>query len=121
MRPILSVVVSVVGLLTVSAFAQNLPATTPVRVAGTIEKLDGDNLTVKTKEGQAVTVMLNADAVIFGVEKRSVADIKPGIFSPPAGSRAATARSTRSKFGFFRRPCAASAKASVRGTPSPTE
>ena len=85
MRPILSVVVSVVGLLTVSAFAQNLPATTPVRVAGTIEKLDGDNLIVKTKEGQAVTVILNADAAIFGVEKRSVADIKPGDFLASGG------------------------------------
>jgi hypothetical protein len=67
MRPLLLVVVGVVGFLTVSAFAQNPPATTPVRVAGTIEKLDGDNLTIKTKEGQAVTVTLNADAAIFGV------------------------------------------------------
>jgi hypothetical protein len=71
----LDVVVGVVGFLTMSAFAQNPLATTPVRVAGTIEKLDGDNLTVKTKDDQAVTVTLNADAAIFGVEKRTLADI----------------------------------------------
>jgi hypothetical protein len=87
MRPLLLVVMGVVGFVTVSAFAQNPPATTPVRVAGTIEKLDGDNLTVKPKEGQAVIVTLNADAAIFGVEKRSVADIKPGDFLASGGVR----------------------------------
>jgi hypothetical protein len=92
MRPLLLVVVGVVGFLTVSALAQNPPATTPVRVAGTIEKLGSDNLRSRTSS--------------------------PGIFLPQAGSRAATARSTRSKFGFSRRPCAASAKVSVRGTSS---
>jgi hypothetical protein len=85
MRPLLLVVMGVVGFVTVSAFAQNPPATTPVRVAGAIEKLDGDNLTVKTKEGQAVTVTLNGDAAIFGVEKRSVVDIKPGDFLASGG------------------------------------
>ena len=54
----------VVGFLTIPAFAQNAPATTPVRVAGTVEQLDGNNLSVKTKDGQAVTVTLNADAAI---------------------------------------------------------
>jgi hypothetical protein len=85
MRPLLLVVVGVIGFLTMSAFAQNPPATTPVRVAGTIEKLDGDNLTVKTKDDQAVTVTLNADAAIFGVEKRTLADIKPGDFLASGG------------------------------------
>jgi hypothetical protein len=85
MRPLLLVVVGAIGFLTVSALAQNPPATTPVRIAGTIEKLDGDHLTVKTKEDQAVTVTLNADAAIFGVEKRSVADIKPGDFLASGG------------------------------------
>jgi hypothetical protein len=85
MRPLLLVVVGVVGFLTMPAFAQSPPATTPVRVAGTVEQLDGNNLTVKTKDGQAVTVTLNADAAIFGVEKRTVADIKPGDFLAPVG------------------------------------
>jgi hypothetical protein len=56
MRLLLLFVVGVVGFLTESAVAQNSPATTPVRVADTTEKLDGDNLIVKTKEDQAVTV-----------------------------------------------------------------
>jgi hypothetical protein len=85
MQSLLLVVVSVVGFLTMPAFAQSPPATTPVRVAGTVEQLDGNNLTVKTKDGQAVTVTLNADAAIFGVEKRTVADIKPGDFLASGG------------------------------------
>jgi hypothetical protein len=75
----------VVGFLAVSASAQNPPATTRVRLAGTIEKLDGHNLTIKTTEDQAVTVTLSTDVAIFGVEKRSVADIKPGDFLASGG------------------------------------
>jgi hypothetical protein len=85
MRPLLLALVGVVGFLTIPAFAQNAPATTPVRIAGTVEQLDGNNLSVKTKDGQAVTVTLNADAAIFGVEKRTVADIKPGAFLASGG------------------------------------
>ena len=85
MRPLLLALVGGVGFLTIPAFAQNAPATTPVRVAGTVEQLDGNNLSVKTKDGQAVTVTLNADAAIFGVEKRTVADIKPGDFLASGG------------------------------------
>jgi len=48
----------------------------PVR--GTIEKLDGQNLTVKPKDGPAVTVILAPNFTVSGVAKRTLADIKPG-------------------------------------------
>jgi hypothetical protein len=59
------------------AFAQSGDGT-PVNVRGTIDKLDGDKLTVNAREGQKVTVGLNPDIRISGVQKKSLADIKPG-------------------------------------------
>ena len=58
----------------VSAQAQN------VRVRGTIEKLDGSVLAVKTTDGRAVRIRLTDDARVVGVVKASMADIKPGSF-----------------------------------------
>jgi hypothetical protein len=60
------------------AIAQAPPDGTPMPVRGTIEKLDGQNLTVKPKEGPAVTIALAPNFTVSGVAKRSLADIKPG-------------------------------------------
>jgi hypothetical protein len=69
---------AILTMMGVSAFAQAPPDGTPMPVRGTIEKLDGQNLTVKPKEGPAVTVVLMPDFKVSGVAKRSLADIKPG-------------------------------------------
>jgi len=74
-----------VTLLTLPALAQTPPQTTPMRVAGTVDKLDGSNMTVKMQDGQAVTVVLADNAAVFGVEKRTLADIKPGDFLASGG------------------------------------
>jgi hypothetical protein len=74
-----------IAFLAVPAGAQSPPATTPMRVAGTVEKLDGNNLTVNMKDSQAVTVVLADNAAVFGVEKRTVADIKPGDYLASGG------------------------------------
>src|SRR5690348_2352302 len=58
-----------------AAFAQQT-----VRVRGTIEKVDGNTLTVKAADGAAVTLMLTSDAAVVGVVKATLADIKPGSF-----------------------------------------
>jgi len=50
------------------------------RVRGTIEKLDGSMLAVKTSDGQAVRIKLTDDARVVAVVKASMADIKPGSF-----------------------------------------
>jgi len=61
---------------TASAIAQ--PGT--VRVRGTIEKVDGGTLTVKTREGDTVTVKVSDNVGVAGVVKRALADIKPNDF-----------------------------------------
>ncbi|HEX4554586.1 MAG TPA: hypothetical protein VH249_11400 [Xanthobacteraceae bacterium] len=58
-----------------SAFAQQT-----VRVRGTIEKVDGNTLTVKAADGAAVTLMLTGDAAVVGVAKATLADVKEGSF-----------------------------------------
>jgi len=55
------------------------------RVVGTVDKLDGNNLMVKANDGQPVTVVLDDNAVVFGVEKRTLADIKPGDYLASGG------------------------------------
>jgi len=72
-----------VVLFVAASQAQTPPA--PVRVAGTVDKLDGNTLSVKAKDGQMTTVTLAADAAIYGVEKRTLADIKPGDFVASGG------------------------------------
>jgi hypothetical protein len=75
----------VIALLGVPALAQTPPAPPPMRVVGTVDKLDGNNLTVTMKDGQAVTVVLADNAAVFGVEKRTVADIRPGDYLASGG------------------------------------
>jgi hypothetical protein len=50
------------------------------RVRGTIDKLEGSTLAVKTSDGHAMRIKLTDDARIVGVVKASMADIKPGSF-----------------------------------------
>jgi len=58
-------------LSSVSAQAQN------VRVRGTIEKLDGNVLMVKSRDGTELKLVLKDNVRIAGVVKASVADVKP--------------------------------------------
>ncbi len=51
-----------------------------VRVRGTIESVDGQTLNVKTRDGAAVKVKLADKAPIRTVVKKSVADVKQGLF-----------------------------------------
>jgi hypothetical protein len=50
------------------------------RLGGTIEKVDGNKLMVKSKEGAEQTVTLADKALIVGVTKASLADIKSGSY-----------------------------------------
>jgi hypothetical protein len=62
------------------ALAQQPPANPPVRIRGTVEKLDGNMLTVKARNGQSMTVKLADNFTVMGVSKASVADIGNGKF-----------------------------------------
>jgi len=67
--------VALVAALTVSsAFAQTM------RLRGTIEKVDGNTLRIKTRDGAEATLTLSNNAVIVGVVKASLADIKEGSY-----------------------------------------
>jgi hypothetical protein len=51
-----------------------------VRVRGTVENVDGNVLTVKTREGQDVKVKLPDNVRVLGIEKASIDDIKQGSY-----------------------------------------
>jgi len=59
------------------AWAQQAP---PVRVRGTIEKVDGNTLTVKSRAGETLTVKLAEPPRIAAMVKASLADVKEGAF-----------------------------------------
>lgn len=60
-----------------AVWAQGAP---PVRVRGEITKVEGTTLSVKTRDGQNVTVKLAEPPRIAAMEKASLADIKEGTF-----------------------------------------
>jgi hypothetical protein len=65
-------------IVTASAvWAQQAPT---VRVRGTIEKVDGNTLTVKSRGGETLTVKLAEPLRIAAMVKASMADIKEGSF-----------------------------------------
>jgi uncharacterized protein DUF5666 len=62
-------------LFSVSALAQ-----APMRVRGTIESLDGNVLSVKTREGKDVKLQLTPDAQVVTTKKVSAGEFKPGSY-----------------------------------------
>jgi hypothetical protein len=56
------------------------PANPPVRVRGNVEKLEGNVLNVKTRNGQSVAIKLADNFVVMGIQKASIADIASGKF-----------------------------------------
>ena len=74
-------------ILTATAFATVIAVTTVAaqqpqtqRVRGTIEKVDGNTLLIKTPDGAPASVTLADNAVVVGVLKATVADIKEGSY-----------------------------------------
>jgi hypothetical protein len=64
----------VLMLVSVSAMAQNM------RVRGTITSLDGDVLSVKSREGKDMKVQLAPDAQVVTAKKVSADEFKPGSY-----------------------------------------
>jgi hypothetical protein len=56
------------------------PANPPVRIRGTVEKIDGNMLTVKARNGQTMNVKLADNYAVIGVAKASVSDVSSGKF-----------------------------------------
>jgi len=78
MRSKLFVAAVFVAALVLPAAAQNPPDTTPTRIRGTVDKLDGQTLLIKSRDGQSLSVALAPNFTVLGVVTKSVADIKPG-------------------------------------------
>ena len=85
------IAIAVLIALTVGpAFAQPPPAQTPpggapTRIRGTVDKLDGQNLTVKSRDGQTLTIELAGNVAVITLVKKSVADIKVGDYVASTG------------------------------------
>jgi hypothetical protein len=62
-------------LVTTAAFAQ-----APTRVRGTITSLEGDVLSVNSREGKELKIQLAPDAQVALTRKASAADFKPGAY-----------------------------------------
>jgi hypothetical protein len=58
--------------------AQTSGDSKPARVRGTVEKLDGQSLLVKSREGETLSIALAPNFTVMGVAARDVSDIKPG-------------------------------------------
>jgi hypothetical protein len=76
MRPKSFLAAIFLAVLALSAAAQNPPA----RIRGTVEKLDGQTLMVKSRDGQSLSIALAPNFTVRGVVAKTVADIKPGDF-----------------------------------------
>ena len=80
-----AIAVAIISLFVVPALAQTPPAPAPVRVRGTVEKLDGQNLTVKSRDGQSLAIALAPNNNVSYLTKKSAGDIKTGDFVASTG------------------------------------
>jgi hypothetical protein len=69
---------ALITLLALPAAAQNAPEGTPTRIRGTVEKLDGETLTVKSRDGQQLTIALVPNFTVSYVITKTLGDIKAG-------------------------------------------
>ena len=80
--------IAIAGLIALAvgpALAQTPPAGTPTRIRGTVDKLDGQNLMVKSRDGQTLTIELAANVAVITLVKKSIADIKAGDYVASTG------------------------------------
>jgi hypothetical protein len=75
-RPVIAA--AMVAASVVGAIAQ--PPPTPTRVRGTIEHVDADVLSVRSRSGEEVKLHMTSDVKLVGIVKISLADIKLGSF-----------------------------------------
>lgn len=78
-------IAALIALAVGPALAQTPPAGTPTRIRGTVDKLDGQNLMVKSRDGQTLTIELAANVVVITLVKKSIADIKAGDYVASTG------------------------------------
>lgn len=77
--------ITLVLFLACPALAQTHPKTPPKWFHGTVEKLDGQTLSVALQDGRTVSFTLAPDLKITANVRRTLADIRPGDFVGSAG------------------------------------
>jgi hypothetical protein len=75
LRPLLAL--ALVATSSMLALAQQ---TSPSRVRGTIESVDGETLMVKSRSGEDVKLTMAGDILVVGIVKIALSDIKVGSF-----------------------------------------
>jgi len=75
-RPLIAL--AMVVATSIAALAQQSP--TPSRVRGTIDAVDGDVISVKSRSGEDVKLHMTADMMVVGIVKIPLSDIKVGSF-----------------------------------------
>jgi hypothetical protein len=75
LRPLLAL--ALVAISSIFALAQQ---TSPSRVRGTIESVDGETLMVKSRSGEDVKLTMAGDIRVVGIVKIALSDIKVGSF-----------------------------------------
>jgi hypothetical protein len=75
LRPL--IVFAMVAASSIFALAQQ---TSPSRVRGTIESVDGETLMVKSRSGEDVKLTMTGDIKVVGIVKIALSDIKVGSF-----------------------------------------
>jgi len=63
--------------ISAGAFAQ-APANPPVRIRGTVEKIDGNMMSVKARSGETVNIKLADNYTVTGIAKASLDDVGSG-------------------------------------------
>jgi hypothetical protein len=75
------------ALIASSALAQAPAEGTPTRIRGTVEKLDGKTLTLKTRDGQTATVSLADNFAVSALAKKTLGDVKANDYIASTGIR----------------------------------
>ncbi|MFC0406827.1 hypothetical protein [Roseomonas elaeocarpi] len=75
-----SLLTALAGVSLLGGVAVAQPAPAPTRIRGTIDRIDGDILSIKPRSGPDVSVRLNADARIVGVKKAELSDVQSGSY-----------------------------------------
>src|SRR5215813_5346259 len=66
-----------ITILASATWAQQAPT---VRIRGTIEAVDGNSLSIKTREGNDVKVKMTDNVAVFAVVKTSLSEVKEGSY-----------------------------------------
>src|SRR4029077_14916693 len=64
-------IAALIALAVGPALAQTPPAGTPTRIRGTVDKLNGQNLMVKSRDGQTLTIELAAKVAVITLVRGS--------------------------------------------------